>query len=92
MVTATYRDSTGVLWAGGYGRLWKLEEREWQEIPAPPELARRFLRGEFVHNPLHETLAAHYGCPPHKPACSGWRPASGSKFSYQVSHHPNIPR
>jgi signal transduction histidine kinase len=43
MVTATYRDSTGVLWAGGYGRLWKLEEREWQEIPAPPELAKALL-------------------------------------------------
>jgi signal transduction histidine kinase/ligand-binding sensor domain-containing protein len=43
MITATYRDSTGVLWVGGYGRLWKLEDREWNEIPAPPELSKALL-------------------------------------------------
>ena len=35
-ITASYRDATGVLWVGGYGRLWKLNERTWQEIAAPP--------------------------------------------------------
>ena len=43
MITATYRDSTGVLWVGGYGRLWKLADREWQEIPSPPELSKALL-------------------------------------------------
>jgi signal transduction histidine kinase/ligand-binding sensor domain-containing protein len=38
-ITASYRDSTGVLWAGGYGRLWSLEERTWEEIAAPPEIS-----------------------------------------------------
>jgi len=39
-VTASYRDATGVLWLGGYGRLWKLNDRTWEEIAAPsPELA-----------------------------------------------------
>jgi signal transduction histidine kinase/ligand-binding sensor domain-containing protein len=43
MITGTYRDSTGALWVGGYGRLWKLEDREWKEIPAPPELSKALL-------------------------------------------------
>jgi signal transduction histidine kinase/ligand-binding sensor domain-containing protein len=39
-VTASYRDASGVLWVGGYGRLWKLNDRKWEEIAAPPhELA-----------------------------------------------------
>jgi signal transduction histidine kinase/streptogramin lyase len=39
-ITASYRDATGVLWVGGYGRLWKLNDRAWEEIAAPPrELA-----------------------------------------------------
>jgi signal transduction histidine kinase/ligand-binding sensor domain-containing protein len=36
MLTASYRDATGVLWMGGYGRLWKLTDSTWEEIPAPP--------------------------------------------------------
>jgi len=40
MITASYRDATGVLWVGGYGRLWKLNDSSWEEIAAPaPELA-----------------------------------------------------
>jgi signal transduction histidine kinase/ligand-binding sensor domain-containing protein len=39
MVTASYRDPTGVLWVGGYGRLWKLEDRTWKEIAAPAEIS-----------------------------------------------------
>jgi signal transduction histidine kinase/ligand-binding sensor domain-containing protein len=39
-ITASYRDATGVLWVGGYGRLWKLNDSIWEEIAAPPrELA-----------------------------------------------------
>jgi signal transduction histidine kinase/ligand-binding sensor domain-containing protein len=39
-ITASYRDATGVLWVGGYGRLWKLNDSTWEEIAAPPrELA-----------------------------------------------------
>jgi signal transduction histidine kinase/ligand-binding sensor domain-containing protein len=41
MITASYRDPTGVLWMGGYGRLWKLNNDDtWEEVVAPsPELA-----------------------------------------------------
>jgi signal transduction histidine kinase/ligand-binding sensor domain-containing protein len=35
-ITASYRDATGVLWVGGYGRLWKLNDSTWEEIAAPP--------------------------------------------------------
>jgi signal transduction histidine kinase len=35
-ITTSYRDATGVLWVGGYGRLWKLNDRSWEEIAAPP--------------------------------------------------------
>jgi signal transduction histidine kinase/ligand-binding sensor domain-containing protein len=35
-ITASYRDANGVLWLGGYGRLWKLNDRTWEEIAAPP--------------------------------------------------------
>ena len=39
-ITVSYRDATGVLWLGGYGRLWKLNDSTWEEIAAPPrELA-----------------------------------------------------
>ncbi|HTD72314.1 MAG TPA: two-component regulator propeller domain-containing protein [Steroidobacteraceae bacterium] len=39
-ITASYRDVMGVLWVGGYGRLWKLNDRIWEETAAPPrELA-----------------------------------------------------
>ena len=34
-ITASYRDATGVLWVGGYGRLWKLNDRTWEEMAAP---------------------------------------------------------
>jgi signal transduction histidine kinase/ligand-binding sensor domain-containing protein len=34
-ITASYRDATGVLWVGGYGRLWKLVDSNWEEIGAP---------------------------------------------------------
>jgi signal transduction histidine kinase/ligand-binding sensor domain-containing protein len=34
-ITASYRDATGVLWVGGYGRLWKLDDSTWEEIAAP---------------------------------------------------------
>ena len=34
-ITASYRDATGVLWVGGYGRLWKLNDDTWEEIAAP---------------------------------------------------------
>ena len=34
-ITASYRDTTGVLWVGGYGRLWKLNDSTWEEIAAP---------------------------------------------------------
>jgi signal transduction histidine kinase/ligand-binding sensor domain-containing protein len=34
-ITASHRDATGVLWVGGYGRLWKLDDRTWEEIAAP---------------------------------------------------------
>jgi signal transduction histidine kinase/ligand-binding sensor domain-containing protein len=35
-ITASYRDATGVLWVGGYGRLWKLDDSTWKEIATPP--------------------------------------------------------
>jgi signal transduction histidine kinase/ligand-binding sensor domain-containing protein len=35
MITASYRDATGVLWVGGYGRLWKWNDSSWEEIAAP---------------------------------------------------------
>ena len=34
-ITASYRDATGILWVGGYGRLWKLNDRTWEEIAGP---------------------------------------------------------
>jgi signal transduction histidine kinase/ligand-binding sensor domain-containing protein len=34
-LTASYRDADGVLWMGGNGRLWKLQDNSWQEIVAP---------------------------------------------------------
>jgi signal transduction histidine kinase/ligand-binding sensor domain-containing protein len=34
-ITASYRDAKGVLWMGGYGRLWKLNDSTWEEIAAP---------------------------------------------------------
>jgi signal transduction histidine kinase/ligand-binding sensor domain-containing protein len=34
-ITASYRDATGVLWVGGYGRLWKLNDNTWEEVAAP---------------------------------------------------------
>jgi signal transduction histidine kinase/ligand-binding sensor domain-containing protein len=34
-VTSSYRDATGVLWVGGYGRLWRLNDSKWEEIAAP---------------------------------------------------------
>jgi len=69
----------------------KLEEREWQEIPAPPELAKALLTRRVRTQSIARDTSGALWLSPHKPACSGWRPASGSKFSYQVSHHPNIP-
>lgn len=39
MITASYRDLTGVLWVGGQGRLWKLEDSRWEEIAAPAEIS-----------------------------------------------------
>jgi signal transduction histidine kinase/ligand-binding sensor domain-containing protein len=36
-ITLSYRDPTGVLWVGGYGRLWKLNDNRWEEIAAPPQ-------------------------------------------------------
>ncbi|MDB6042039.1 MAG: two-component system sensor protein [Gammaproteobacteria bacterium] len=39
-VTASYREPTGTLWVGGSGRLWKLENRKWEEVGAPPELSQ----------------------------------------------------
>src|SRR4030095_12813792 len=34
-ITASYRDLTGVLWVGGYGRLWRLDDSTWQEVATP---------------------------------------------------------
>jgi signal transduction histidine kinase/ligand-binding sensor domain-containing protein len=36
-ITASYRDLTGVLWVGGYGRLWRLDDSTWQEVATPAE-------------------------------------------------------
>ena len=38
MLTGFYRDSTGVLWVGGQGRLWKLSDSSWEEVAIPPEI------------------------------------------------------
>jgi signal transduction histidine kinase/ligand-binding sensor domain-containing protein len=53
MITASYRDPTGVLWMGGYGRLWKLNNDDtWEEVATPsPALA------SIPGDPLHRTQA-----------------------------------
>jgi signal transduction histidine kinase len=38
-ILASYREPTGALWVGGFGRLWRLEDRKWEEMSVPPELA-----------------------------------------------------